>query len=48
MVWLDDGEMKAGHEGEIEGDRALVEALRDQVTYCKQLIAIRAEVLKEH
>jgi hypothetical protein len=40
--------MKAGHEGEIEGDRALVEALRDQVTYCKEHLDTRSEVLKEH
>jgi hypothetical protein len=30
------------------GDKALVEALRDQVTYCKEHLDTRSEVLKEH
>ena len=29
-------------------DRALVEALRDQVTYCKGYLDTHGEVLKEH
>jgi len=29
-------------------ERALVEALRDQVTYCKEHLGTRSEVLKEH
>jgi hypothetical protein len=40
--------MEAGHEGKIEGYRALVEALRDQVRYCKEYLDTRREVLKEH
>ena len=29
-------------------DRALVEALRDRVSYCKEDLDTRREVLKEH
>jgi hypothetical protein len=45
----DDGETEAGQEGKTEGRaRALVEALRDQVRYCKEQLDTRGEVLEEH
>jgi hypothetical protein len=43
-----DGETEVGHEGKIKGDKALVEALRDQVRYCKEHLDTRREVLEGH
>jgi hypothetical protein len=40
--------MEVGHEGKIEGDRALVEALRDQARYRKEHLDTRREVIEEH
>jgi hypothetical protein len=48
LVWLDEGGTKAGREAQVEEDGALVEALRDQVTYLKEQLDIRTEELKEH
>ena len=39
---------KAGREAQVEENGALVEALRDQVTYLKEQLDIRNEELREH
>jgi hypothetical protein len=48
LVRLDEGGTKAGREAQVEEDGALVEALRDQVTYLKEQLDIRTEELREH
>jgi hypothetical protein len=48
LVWLDEGRTEAGREAQVEEDGALVEALRDQVTYLKEQLDIRTEELREH
>jgi hypothetical protein len=40
--------MEAGHKGKIEGDGALVEALRDEVPHLKEQLDNRTEELREH
>ena len=47
LVWVD-GQMEAGHKGKIEGDGALVEALRDEVPHLKEQLDNRTEELREH
>jgi hypothetical protein len=48
LVWLDNGGTEAGHEDKVEGNEALVETLRDQVTYLREQLDIRTEELREH
>jgi len=48
LVWLDESRTEAGREAQVEEDGALVEALRDQVTYLKEQLDIRTEELREH
>ena len=48
VVWVDDDRTEGGREAQVEGDGALVEALRDQVTYLKEQLGIRTEELREH
>jgi len=48
VVWVDDDRTEGGREAQVEGDGALVEALRDQVTYLREQLDIRTEELREH
>ena len=46
MVGVDEDRMEIGqYEGMIEGDRAPIRALRDQVTYLKEHLGILTEKL---
>jgi hypothetical protein len=51
-MWLYDSRTKSGPETQVEtqveGDGALVEALRDQVTYLREQLDIRTVELREH
>jgi hypothetical protein len=44
-VWLDDGGTKAGREAQVDGG-PLVESLRDQVAYLREIVATRDEEIR--
>ena len=45
LVWLDDSGMEAGREAQVDGG-PLVESLRDQVAYLREMIAARDEEIR--
>ena len=45
LVWLDGGGTEAGREAEVDGG-SLVETLRDQVAYLREMIATRDEEIR--
>jgi hypothetical protein len=45
LVWLDDGGSEAGHEAQVGGG-PLVESLRDQVAYLREILATREEEIR--
>jgi hypothetical protein len=45
MVWLEDGGTEAGREAQVDGG-ALVESLRDQVVYLREIVATRDEEIQ--
>ena len=45
LVWLDDSGMGAGREAQVDGG-PLVESLRDQVAYLREMIAARDEEIR--
>jgi hypothetical protein len=45
LVWLDDGGTEAGREAQVDGG-PLVESLRDQVAYLREIVATRDEEIR--
>jgi hypothetical protein len=45
LVWLDDGGTETGHEAQADGG-PLVESLRDQVAYLREIVATRDEEIR--
>jgi hypothetical protein len=45
LVWLDDGGTEAGHEAQVDGG-PLVESLREQVAYLREIVATRDEEIR--
>jgi hypothetical protein len=45
LVWLDDGGSEAGHGAQVGGG-PLVESLRDQVAYLREIVATRDEEIR--